>query len=155
MDEVQQGSERTQSRSPSAPGSLGDMFERKGHLFSTRSSEAYEAVDVSTASQVLLWVLRYSLSDSGESAERFSNRLKRISVMSIAQPAIKKYGIGKCGTAYLATEFLPADVLFDGVSKHSLKPVDVFLEILNTVAPIHRKGLVLGDIGEESLDHRS
>jgi len=135
--------------------SLGDLYERGSHLYATRTSEAYEAVDARSRERVMLWTLRFPLSLDSSSALDFVKRLETISKLSGSYPQFRAYGVDARGIAFLATEFVRGrSPLEQGSSPKNLERT--FVEMLQVVAPIHSAGLVLGDISLDSfaLDER-
>lgn len=147
------------SRPPAHPlignASLGDLFERGAHLYATRTSEAYEAIDTRTRERVLLWTLRFPLSLDSSAAGEFVKRLETISKLSGPYPPFKGFGVDVRGVAYLATEFVRGRSLLEqGSTPKNLERL--FVEMLQVVAPIHTAGLVLGDLSFDSfaLDER-
>ena len=130
--------------------SIGELFERKAHLFSTRTAEAFEAVDKTTGQKALLWLLRFPLQAHSEDAQKYVRRLNKLSQLSLPGPKIRSYGVDNQGIAFLVADYAALQPLFAGV-KTIPEAEKTFLGIVKIVADIHKAGISLGDISEGSF----
>ncbi len=135
--------------------SIGDLYDRGSHLYSTRTSEAYDAVDKNTRDRVLLWTLRFPLSLDSNTPAEYVKRLDQIGQVKGPYPRLLRYGVDTRGVAFAAMEYIRGRSLLE----QSFTPKTLertFVEILQVVAPLHKAGIVLGDISLDSfaLDER-
>ncbi|MFN8391713.1 MAG: hypothetical protein U0136_15600 [Bdellovibrionota bacterium] len=129
---------------------VGDLYDRGSHLISTRTSEAFEATDNSTGERLILWTLRYPLGVDSESAQHFVRRLEQLSRLEAPIPKFLRYGVDSRGTAYVAMSYFRGRQLLDQAQTPKLAE-RTFVEMLQVVAPLHKNGIVLGDISVDSF----
>ena len=135
--------------------SLGELYDRGSHLYSTRTSEAFDAVDVRSRERILLWTLRFPLALDSTSPAEYVKRLDQISQIKGPYPKLLRYGVDTRGIAFLATEYLRGRSILD--QTFTPKTLErTFVEVLQVVAPLHKAGIVLGDLSLDSfaLDDR-
>ncbi len=129
---------------------VGERFEKTALLFSTRTSEGYEALEKGTGEKVYLWILRYPLQYPSDEANRFVRRLKEISKLPLPSLKFKSFGVDAAGTAYLVTEWVPLGPVMDAAQSITAQE-GRFCETLRCLARIHGAGMVLGDISEDTF----
>jgi serine/threonine protein kinase len=129
---------------------ISEFYSRGSHLYSTRTSEAFEGIDSATGQRVVLWMLRYPLASDSETALHFVRRLEQIRRLEAPIPRFFRYGVDSRGTAYVVTEYTRARSLFEQAQNPKLLE-RTFVEMLQTVAPLHKAGIALGDISLDSF----
>ena len=145
IDETTAGSGAEQSTPQ-----LGDLYERGRHLFSTRTAEGFEAREIKTNEQVLLWLLRFPFASGSEEASRFVRRLGDVEAVLSPPPRMRSYGVDARGSAYVAMDLLEGQSLFSApINVHDVVPL--FRRVIEAVVPLHRAGICLGDISEDSF----
>lgn len=147
--------EQTEQGRESSPASgrlnVGDKYERRAHLYSTRTAECFEAIEKASGENVHLWLLRFPLSVHAEDAARFVRRLKRISELeNLAIPPFQGFGVDGSGAAYLVTDAINGRRVID--SSDNIGELQMrFLDVLRAVAALHADGMFLGDLSEDSF----
>ncbi len=132
------------------PGSVEDYFLIEGHILSTRSADAYKALDKATKESLCLWKLRHPLAVNSDAVRRFLNRLAAIGDFDPPVCDMTTYGVDAAGVAFAVFPPIP------GQSITQLK-VDVgeaeriFFAILRTLEPLHSEGIVCGDLCGNSI----
>lgn len=129
---------------------VGERFIRGGKVASTRTSEAFEAVDQETEERVILWLLRYPLVFGSDIAAQFGNRLQILFDAEMPKVPFRYWGVDARGTAFLVTDYMRGPT----VLSHSLGMVEMqglFLRMAESVAVVHSLGQVLSDICSESF----
>lgn len=129
---------------------LSQRYDVKEHLYATRTSEAFRAIEKSTGESVALWVLRHPLAQNSDSPEMFRNRMERIASLSIEVPSIRAYGIDTSGKPFVATDYVKGKK-FSEVPFNSVDTSKYFCAAIDIVAKIHKAGLNLGDVCEDSF----
>lgn len=129
---------------------IDQIFDFGAHLFATRTSEAIQAVERSTRTQVLMWLLRFPLETNDETVSRFMRRLELIQGIDTSIPSFRLFGVESSGTAYLAMDWV------DGVRliEKSWDPREAqvcFVDAVRVVADLHRYKTLVGDICEDSF----
>jgi hypothetical protein len=128
-------------------GPVTDYFVIESHVTSTRTADAYKALDKLKRQSVGLWITRQPLRPDVE--EAFASRLQRLASVS---------GIGdilSCGVDSDGTGFIVSPV-FDGQPLTFGEPESAelerrFLSCLRVVERIHAAGVVCGDLCLESF----
>ncbi len=129
---------------------VGERLVRGGRLASTRTSEAFEAVDQETGERVTLWLLRYPLVFGSEIALQFSARLQLLSDAQVSRIPFRFWGVDARGTAFLVTDFARgANLLGHPFSIPDLQ--NTFVNLVDSIARVHEHGQVLSDICNESF----
>ena len=129
---------------------LSQRYDVKEHLYATRTSEAFRAVEKATGEFVVLWVLRHPLAQNSDSPEIFRNRVERLTTLSLACAQIRSYGIDSSGKPFVATDYVQG-MKFSEVPCNSANVGKYFCSAIDIVARIHKAGLNLGDICEDSF----
>jgi len=130
--------------------SIEEHFTIAEHLYSTRCSDGYRAVDKGFNESVLLWLLRYPLSESETTSSSFRRRVQLIGNLTGVVPELRQCGIDPHGKPFLALEYVSGRPAVDsGFPFEELQRI--YWEMLNCVAPMHQSGLVLGDICEDTF----
>lgn len=126
-------------------GLISDYFVVEAHLLSTRTADAYRAVDKSRQEPITLWMLRHPLALNSDAVKRFLTRMRQISDISPAVSEMSAYGVDKAGVAFAV---LPA---MDGSAIVQLN-LDMaegerrYTSCLRFVDRLHRAGVACGDL---------
>ncbi|MBX7139154.1 MAG: hypothetical protein K1X83_14360, partial [Oligoflexia bacterium] len=74
-------------------GTVADYFVIESHILSTRTADAYKAVDKSRSMPVCLWMLRHPLALNSEAVKRLLQRINAISEITPAVSDLSAYGV--------------------------------------------------------------
>lgn len=129
---------------------VDERFQIIEHLYTARTSDGFKALDRSDNSTVLLWLLRYGLASTNNAVPLYVNRLERLRTLELPCPKFRNYGVDASRKAYLATEFVEGTPCLE-VKLTVEQQLKVFLDIVSIVAKLHKAGIVLKDIGEDSF----
>ena len=131
-------------------GTVDEFFFFEGHLLSTRSADAYKAVDKVTKSSVLLWRLRHPLIRNNEAINRFLGRMENICAMDPPIAEIDSYEIDAAGIAFAVMPQLHGQPF--GTAKLEASEAErQFISCMRYVARLHEQGIVCGDLGTSSF----
>lgn len=125
--------------------SVQDYFVIKNHILSTRTADAYNAVDKSRNRNICLWLLRHPFKIGSESARRF---LGRMATISESQPVVCKltgYGVDVGGVGFAVLEPLDGVNAVEGNFGQN-ESERRFMECVRLVAALHSHGVVCGDL---------
>lgn len=129
---------------------LSDRYKRGSHLYSTRTSDGFEATENASGDKVLLWILRFPLENQSIESEQFLERLERIKSLMVPTPRFRSYGLDASGNAYLVTDHV--------IGKYALDSVDttedltsLFLKCLRALVPLHLAGVSLEDLSSDTF----
>ena len=131
-------------------GTVADYFTIENHTLSTRSADAYKAIDKSRNAPILLWVLRHPLAVNSEAVRRYLSRMYSISHCEPAVSSITSYGVDATGTAFAIFPKLDGYRIESG----NIEPAEAerrFTAALRLASNLHSNGIVCGDICQSSF----
>jgi len=134
-----------QSISEHTQGSVKDYFAIDSHIASTRSADAYSALDVSRQSHICLWLLRHPLAVNSEAVRRF---LKRMRILDSIEPRVSDmvgYGVDRDGSAFAVFNPLDGQPIHGG-QRESYDAERRFTGCVGIISRIHQAGVVCGDL---------
>ncbi|MCB0332704.1 MAG: hypothetical protein KDD55_04345, partial [Bdellovibrionales bacterium] len=124
---------------------VADYFVIETHILSTRSADAYKAIDRSRNSPVCLWMLRHPLEVNSDAVRRFLDRMYQIDQIDPPLADTSAYGVDAEGTAF--SLFPPLDgysVVSGNIETHEAERR--FISALRHVQRLHDVGIVCGDL---------
>ncbi|MCB0338659.1 MAG: hypothetical protein KDD53_03595, partial [Bdellovibrionales bacterium] len=131
-------------------GRVEEYFMLESHVLSTRSADAYNAIDRSRNVGVTLWQLRHPLAIDSEAVKRFLTRMNAIDQVEPRVCEMTGYGVDNLGVAF--TVFPPLDGSL--VAVPGLETAEAerrFLACVSTIARLHAAGIVCGDLCASSF----
>lgn len=117
---------------------------------STRSSDAYKAIDKSRGASVCLWILRHPLARNSDAVLRFLTRLTAIREMSPPVTDMLSFGVDSAGMAFSVFGGLDGHVV-DGGNIETAEGERRFTSSLRIVGKLHAAGIVCGDLCNASF----
>ncbi|MBX7144320.1 MAG: hypothetical protein K1X79_07705 [Oligoflexia bacterium] len=127
------------------PGAIGDYFVLEGHLMSTRSADAYKAIDKTRGTAVTLWILRHPLPLGSGAVRRFTERLAAIHQITPRVSDLLAYGVDNAGMAFAV--FPPLDGV--PILAGNLEPAEAerrFIGAARAIDKLHQNGVACGDL---------
>lgn len=131
-------------------GAVGDYFVIEGHIMSTRSSDAYKAIDKSRGASVCLWILRHPLARNSDAVLRFLTRLTSIKEMTPPVTDMLSFGVDSAGMAFSVFNGLDGHVI-DGGNIETAEGERRFTSALRIMGKLHSNGIVCGDLCNASF----
>ena len=129
---------------------MQSLYQHSRLIASVRTSDIYEAVDLITKKRVLLWVLRWPIDPTSDEGCEFRHRLGKILHSKINTLDIQHYGIDLSGTAFLSANYSELSELIG--PRYERKDIcSIFCEIVKSVANLHQRNLVCGDLCAHSF----
>lgn len=131
-------------------GAVADYFIIEGHLMSTRSADAYKAIDKSRSVSVCLWILRHPLAINSDAVRRFLGRLTSIKQISPPITDMLSFGVDAAGMAFSVFGALDGHSIDGG----NIEPAEAerrFTAALRIVGKLHANGIVCGDLCHSSF----
>ena len=131
-------------------GAVADYFTIENHSLSTRSADAYKAIDRSRNVPILLWVLKHPLALNSEAVRRFLSRVYSISSINPPISQVTSYGVDSGGTAFS---------VFPKLDGYSIESGNIgvaeaerrFTAAARLIATLHSNGVVCGDLCSSSF----
>ncbi len=124
---------------------VAEYFVIETHILSTRSADAYKAIDRSRNSPVCLWMLRHPLEMNSDAVRRFLDRMYQIDQIDPPLADTSAYGVDAEGTAF--SLFPPLDgysIISGNIEAHEAERR--FISALRHVQRLHDVGIVCGDL---------
>lgn len=126
-------------------GVVSDYFTLETHLLSTRSADAYRAIDRSRQSSVTLWILRHPLAIESDSVRRFLSRLQAIKTITPSVGDLLSFGVDSSGIAFAVYGS------FDGMAitgniREVTEAERRFFSSLRLIERLHQQDVVCGDL---------
>lgn len=146
MDEMTHG----QRQSLHTEGAVADYFVIEGHIMSTRSADAYKAIDKSRGASVCLWILRHPLTLNSESVVRFLSRLSSIKQITPSITDMLSFGVDSSGMAFSVFNALDGHPI-DGGNIEVAEAERRFTSALRIAGKLHAGGIVCGDLCNASF----
>ena len=132
-------------------GNVVENYDQLTHSYSTRTAEGFEAIERTTREYVLLWLLRYPLSEQSDARERFVRRLQSIAKLGVSGiPQFRTFGVDNLGNAYLVLQYVRGHSLLE-TGKSLKERQRLFAEILAVTATLHHHGIIMGDLASDSF----
>lgn len=125
--------------------SVQDYFVIKNHILSTRTADAYNAVDKSRNQNICLWLLRHPFKIGSESARRFLVRMRAVSECKPAVCRLTGYGVDVAGVGFAVLDSLDGASIVEG-NVGANEAERRFMECLRLIATLHSHSIVCGDI---------
>lgn len=126
-------------------GLVVDYFAIESHVLSTRSADAYSAIDKSRSIPVCLWMLRHPLALNSAAVERFLERMRVLAQLTPPVCEMTAYGVDAGGTAFAVFPALDGSSVTEG-SLESAEAERRFISCLRFVDRLHAAGVVCGDL---------
>lgn len=134
-----------QTQSLHTPGAVADYFTIEGHLMSTRSSDAYKAIDKSRGQSICLWILRHPLARNSDAVRRFLSRLTSIKQISPPITDMLSFGVDSAGMAFSVFGPLDGHVI-DAGNIELAEAERRFTAAVRIIGKLHANGIVCGDL---------
>lgn len=139
-----------EQQSVQTPGVVSDYFSVEGHLLSTRTGDAYKALDRQRQQPVCLWMLRTPFTPGSHHVGQFLSRMRQIDGIEPPVTPMTGYGVDAEGTGFA---MLPA---LDGHSAGSgnleLSEAERrFIALSRTIDKLHCEGVACGDLSPSSF----
>ncbi|MBX7139381.1 MAG: hypothetical protein K1X83_15545 [Oligoflexia bacterium] len=131
-------------------GTVADYFVIESHILSTRTADAYKAVDKSRSMPVCLWMLRHPLALNSEAVKRFLQRINAISEITPAVSDISAYGVDGGGAAFAVFPPLDGQSILSG-NLEMAEAERRLTAALRLVDRLHQSGIVCGDLCNSSF----
>ena len=129
---------------------ISQRFELFNRVFATRLAEAYQAKDLNSGEYVLLWITKYPVSSSLEERTAFVERIKNLQFVSELGVQVRECNVLEQGKGFVVLDYVEAVPLLK--SKVLEEEGDkVFASVVKIVGALHRRNIVLGDIGEQTF----
>lgn len=126
-------------------GVVDDYFIIEAHLLSTRSADAYKAIDKGTKTSVCLWQLRHPLALNSDAVRRYLTRISTIQRLELPIYGISSFGVDAAGVAFSVFPALNGHPLIAG--RVDLREAERrFMSCLRLVEMMHGSGIVCGDL---------
>ncbi len=135
----------TETTAAQSSGTIDEYFFIEGHLLSTRTSDAYKAIDKFSKASVLLWRLRHPLDSKSGGIGRFLARMKILTSITPAVADIESYEVDANGVAFAVLPQLHGQAL-SAVKLEVTEAERQFVSCLRLVAQLHEQGVVCGDL---------
>ncbi len=129
---------------------ISDRYKRGSHLYSTRTSDGFEATEIANGDKVLLWILRFPLENQSTESRQFIERLNRIKGLMVPTPRFRSFGLDANGNAYLVTDHVVGKYALDSVEETE-ELTELFLRCLKALVPLHLAGVSLEDLSSDSF----
>jgi hypothetical protein len=126
-------------------GVLSDYFAIEGHILSTRSADAYKAIDKSRTEPVCLWMLKHPLAVGSEAVRRFLGRMDIINRIDPKVTEMTAYGVDAEGTAFSVFPNLNGQEIVTG-NIETKEGERRFLAAIQIIGQLHNQGVVCGDL---------
>ena len=129
---------------------LSHYFSVESHLLSGPWADAYKAIEKASGKPVCLWMFRSRLQDRTGADDAFLERIALLSDEVGQQASILRYGVDSSGVAFATIPSLDGRNYVGG----TLDVVEAerrFLSALRIIEQIHKRGMILGDITENSF----
>lgn len=130
--------------------SLGDLFVIETHLLSTRTADAYKAIDRKKNTPVSIWKLRTRIEPGSELAENFLARIGQIAAIEPRVVDILGCGVTGGGEVFVVLPMLDGQLIAGG-GLEGPEAERRFIAALSAAAAIHDAGEVCGDICASSF----
>ena len=124
---------------------LADLYIVESHLLSTRSADAYRALEKNRGVPLCLWMLRHPLARRSPAVQRFADRLERIAALHPPMVDMVRYGIDASGLAFCAVAALDGHPVVSG-NVEIQEAERRFVSCVRLVERLHRSGIVCGDL---------
>ncbi|MBN8548654.1 MAG: hypothetical protein J0M12_05000 [Deltaproteobacteria bacterium] len=131
-------------------GAVADYFVIEGHIMSTRSADAYKAIDKSRGASVCLWILRHPLALNSNAVLRFLKRLTAIKQISPPVTDMQSFGVDAAGMAFSVFNALDGHVV-DGGNIEPAEGERRLTSSLRIIGKLHANGIVCGDLCNASF----
>ena len=145
----QTGAIQRNFRLVSRDASLGALFRRQTRLYSTRTSEGFLSTLEENGKELILWLLRFPLSQNSGEDRRFISRIEKMQ-QALAPGVFHSAGIDEKGSAFVALNCQPLDSIMK-LSMPIGQRVIAWTKVVEVVARLHQLGVCLGDISEDSF----
>lgn len=143
-------SEEQQQSSMHTEGVVSDYFVIETHVLSTRSANAYKAVDRSRNAPICLWMLRFPLAVNSDAVKRYLERMRTIDQVDPAPTDMLAYGVDAQGVAFALYPPLDGHICTAG-NIEAAEAERRFMSCLQMVARLHESRVVCGDLCASSF----
>lgn len=126
-------------------GLVGDYFTVESHMLSTRSADAFKAIDKTRGTSICLWMLRHPLSINSDAVRRFLARMNAIDFIDPVVSDMTAYGVDAEGMAFATFPSLDGFSV-DGGTFDAQEGERRFLACLRLVDRLHTAKVICGDI---------
>ncbi len=127
------------------PGAIEEYFSVGDHLLSTRSADAYRAVDRSRDLPIFLWLLRHPLALNSDAVRRYLGRMHVISSQKPSVTEMTAFGIDAHGIAFSVFPNLDgAPVGQRGVDRN--EGDRRFVACVRLIESLHANQILCGDL---------
>ncbi len=126
-------------------GLLSDYFLVESHILSTRTADAYKAVDKSRNESVMLWMLRHPLALNSEAVQRFLSRMRKLADIDPPVSEMSAFGVDKAGTAFAVFPSLDGSSVVQG-NLDLAEGERRYTACLRYIERMHKAGVACGDL---------
>ncbi|RMG43719.1 MAG: hypothetical protein D6719_03275 [Candidatus Dadabacteria bacterium] len=125
--------------------SVKDLYQIESKILSTRSADAYKAVEAHSAEAVCIWMLRHPLVEGSDGVNRFLNRIKSISTLGAEVTRILNFGVDRNGIAFVVLPALDGYPVVSG-NLESREAERRWIACIRIISLLHRNDLISGDL---------
>lgn len=126
-------------------GVIGDYFTIETHILSTRSADAFKAVDKSRGDSIALWMLRYPLAINSDIVGGFLDRLHLVDQIEPSLTEMTAFGVDAEGMAFATFPPLDGQNIISG-NIGGAEGERRFMSALKLIARLHAANLTCGDL---------
>ena len=126
-------------------GVIGDYFTLESYLVSTRTADAYQAIDKSRNTPHCLWIMKHPLALNSEAVRRFLTRMQKIDEIRPPLAAMSAYGVDAAGMAFALFPPLDGFTVVSG-NIETTEAERRFVACVRAIDRLHANGVVCGDL---------
>ncbi|MFM1849161.1 MAG: hypothetical protein RL417_2635, partial [Pseudomonadota bacterium] len=124
---------------------LADHYLVESHLLSTRSADAYRALERIRGVSLCIWMLRHPLAKRSAAVRRFADRVEKIAAIEPPIIEVVRHGIDASGMAFCVVPALDGHPVLSG-NVEIQEAERRFISCVRLVDRLHRAGIVCGDL---------
>lgn len=128
---------------------ISEVYEIKSKLLSTRTADLFVAIEKTSGSETHLWKLREKLPEHDGLIAEFKNRLRALFKLRSELGRFEIFGVDKKRVAYAVIPPEAGSGLMGGRFQ-SVEAAVIFGECIQKVAFLHEKGILCGDLCNNS-----
>ena len=131
-------------------GAVDDYFLIESLILSTRTADAFKAIDRGNQSRITIWKLRTQLPVNSDSVRRFISRLSVIGDFDPPVCSMTSFGVDAAGVGFAVFPVLSGRPILDGRPE----PLDAerkLIAVLRILEQLHQRNIVCGDLSGNSF----
>lgn|GEM_PF-1387601 len=135
----------TQNRPLHTEGKVSDYFIIESHLLSTRSADAFKAIDRRKSQSAIIWMLRFPLGRDSDPVKHFLAKMDSIDSLDPPLSEMTAYGVDAVGIPFTVFPGMNGGSIISG-SIEVAEAERRFTWALRSVERLHAAGICCGDI---------